>query len=125
MAVSRQRRIIVAAAVMVAVALIILYAFVDPEGGMMPRCMFKALTGWDCPGCGSQRAFHALLHGRIGEAWRMNPALFIMVPLAAAYGAVETCPDNWPRLRRMLLHPLMPAAIGAGIILWTVGRNVF
>ena len=125
MAASRQRQLIVAAAVLVAVALIIIYAFVDPEGGMLPRCTFKALTGWDCPGCGSQRAFHALLHGRVGEAWRMNPALFVMVPLAAAYGVAEMWPDSCPRLRRVLLRPWMPATIGAGIILWTVGRNLF
>ena len=125
MTASRQRQLIVAAAVLVAVALVIFYAFVDPESGMLPRCTFKALTGWDCPGCGSQRAFHALLHGRVGEAWRMNPALFVMVPLAVAYGVAEMCPDIWPQLLRVLLRPWMPAMIGAGIILWTVGRNLF
>ncbi len=33
-------------------------AVVDPTGGP-PICPFKAVTGFDCPGCGGTRALHA------------------------------------------------------------------
>lgn len=55
----------------------ILYT-VDPStSGLYPRCLFKTATGYDCPGCGSTRAVHHLLHGRIGTAFRYNPMLFV------------------------------------------------
>ena len=48
-----------------------LYYAVDPSHDVwLPRCPFHALTGWDCPACGGQRALHSLLHGRFGEALR-------------------------------------------------------
>ncbi len=28
----------------------------------LPPCPFKAMTGWDCPGCGMTRAAYALMH---------------------------------------------------------------
>lgn len=40
-----------------------LYFIFDPAvTRWAPKCMFRVLTGYDCPGCGSQRALHALLH---------------------------------------------------------------
>lgn len=57
------------------------YYFVDPAAThFMPRCMFHELTGLDCPGCGSQRMIHALLHGDFREAWAQNPFLLLMIP---------------------------------------------
>ncbi|MFV0506503.1 MAG: DUF2752 domain-containing protein [Bacteroidales bacterium] len=35
------------------------------------------LTGYQCPGCGSQRALHQLLHLNIDEALKLN-ALFVV-----------------------------------------------
>lgn len=39
-------------------------------------CMFKRLTGFDCPTCGSTRGVLSLLHGHIIDAWLCNPLLF-------------------------------------------------
>ena len=38
-------------------------------------CPYKSMFGLDCPGCGMQRAFVALLRGRIGESFLLYPAL--------------------------------------------------
>ncbi len=70
---------------------ILAYAWwTDPAhgAGYFP-CTFHKLTGLYCPGCGGQRALHALLHGRIMEALRLNaPAVLIFVPLGlTAYAA--------------------------------------
>jgi len=57
----------------------------DPRdgAGFLP-CLFQRATGWYCPGCGSQRAVHALLHGRVGEALSHNLLLWVvLVPLGA------------------------------------------
>lgn len=46
----------------------------------MPRCPSKLITGYDCPGCGIQRAVHAALHGRFAEAWAYNRFLVYSIP---------------------------------------------
>ncbi len=106
-------------------AIIIYYALNDPAaGGRAPRCVFKALTGFDCPGCGSQRALHALLNGRVAEAWRYNAMLFFLVPVAVAFGVAEYAPQRFPRLAAMLLRPVTIAALLALILGWWIARNI-
>jgi hypothetical protein len=39
-----------------------------------------------CPGCGSLRAAHQLLHGNLKEAWALNKPILIALPLAFAAG---------------------------------------
>lgn len=52
-------------------------------------CMFHALTGLYCPGCGSGRACYALLHGHIYEAFCYNPLMLILLPFFAVYLAAR------------------------------------
>jgi len=43
--------------------LAVLFFLLDPaKHDLFPRCIFNSLTGYYCPGCGSQRAIHSLLH---------------------------------------------------------------
>jgi hypothetical protein len=49
-----------------------------------PRCPFRLLTGLYCPGCGSLRAAHSLLHGDLMVAIRMNILLVVFLPLIVA-----------------------------------------
>ncbi len=54
-------------AILMALAGIVLFCF-DPERcGFYPICIFHQSTGLLCPGCGSLRAMHQLLHGHL---WR-------------------------------------------------------
>jgi hypothetical protein len=57
--------------------------FIPPgEGSLYPPCMFHLLTGLYCAGCGSTRAIHYFLHGRIVKAFSYNPLVVILlVPL--------------------------------------------
>lgn len=52
-----------------------------------PACPFYSLTGWYCPGCGSQRAFHALLHGHFLQAVKFNVLAVVLLPFIV-YSAV-------------------------------------
>lgn len=56
------------------------YRFNPAEAGFFPPCVFYKLTGLHCPGCGAQRALHALLHGRWGDAFRDNALLMLALP---------------------------------------------
>ena len=59
--------------------------FFDPAtAGFYPPCLFRTILGVQCPGCGSLRAAHQLLHGNIAAAWSLNKPLLIALPLAAA-----------------------------------------
>jgi hypothetical protein len=47
---------------------------------LFPVCPFRALTGFTCPGCGSTRGMHQLLHGNVAAAFELNPLLFLALP---------------------------------------------
>ena len=67
-----------------AAACVILFAADPEQTAWLPRCPFHALTGLDCPACGSQRAVHALLHLRLADAVTYNPFMLLSIPYAAA-----------------------------------------
>lgn len=68
-------------------ALLVLYVADPARYSLYPVCYFHQFTGLDCPGCGSQRAIHQLLHGNLVLAFRYNPLLVLMLPLLAVWGA--------------------------------------
>lgn len=43
-----------------------------PELPHVPLCFYHAVTGHDCPGCGTTRAVFAILHGRFAAAAAFN-----------------------------------------------------
>ena len=57
----------------------------DPNAAdsVYPGCMFNALTGLYCPGCGTTRALHALAHFDVPGAMTMNPLLVLSLPVIA------------------------------------------
>ena len=63
---------------------VVLYARDPADGGIYPPCPFRAITGLDCPGCGTGRALHRVLHGRIDEAFVLNPFAMVALPVVAA-----------------------------------------
>ena len=71
-----------AAALAAAVGVWLLREF-DPNAAHspFPGCMFRALTGYFCVGCGLTRALHALVHGDIARAFSMNPLAMVVLPL--------------------------------------------
>lgn len=113
------------AALVAATALLWVYASFDPSTHFFPRCIFKSLTGWDCPGCGSQRAIHALLHGRVGEALAYNALFVIELPLIALLAASPLLRTRWPRLYRMLGSRPFILGLFAVIVAYSVARNLW
>ena len=57
--------------------------------GFFP-CPILFFTGFYCPGCGATRELYSLLHGEIYQAFRFNPALFILLPGIAYYIIAKT-----------------------------------
>lgn len=72
-------------AVLVA-ALAVLFVFPPTQYPFYPRCPLHAITGLHCPGCGSLRAVHSLLHGDLASALHFNALLILSLPFLACLG---------------------------------------
>lgn len=57
-----------------------LFLYEPGRSGFFPLCPFRFLTGLTCPGCGSTRALHQLLHGHFEAAFTLNPLLLLALP---------------------------------------------
>jgi hypothetical protein len=108
----------VVGAVAMAAALVVLYLFAPAEHGFYPRCVFHSLTGLACPGCGSLRAVHNLLHGEVAAAFRLNPLVMILLPPVAAMWLVRG------EAAFASLRPVWIWIVLAVILLFSVLRNL-
>ena len=110
--------------VVLTVVLGVVYYFVDPSASrFMPRCLFRTLTGWDCPGCGSQRMIHALLHGNLRDAWHYNAFLLLTLPGILFLVWLEIVRRKHPRLYMRVHSVPVVIALCVAILLWTILRN--
>lgn len=120
------RRGMLFAAFAVVAAVGVVYALFDPaQTWWMPKCPVHLLTGFDCPGCGSQRAIHALLRGRVDEAFAHNALLVVMIPFISLTAYAELTRGRNPRLYRALAHPAVVVAVIVLVVVWAVLRNLF
>lgn len=104
----------------VAISLLSLYFLYNPSStNFFPECPFYKITGFYCPGCGSQRAIHDLTHLHILEAISHN-ALMIF-SLAFGGGLFLYSKEKF---YTVLYHPKSPYIIFGIIILFWVLRNL-
>lgn len=98
----------------------------DPaEGGLYPPCPFHAVTGLHCPGCGSLRGLHRLLHLDIAGALSMNPLMVAALPFVL-YFLVSLARSVWTG--EHFPGATLLSATGwwlvAAIVLFTILRNL-
>jgi Protein of unknown function (DUF2752) len=87
--------------------------WVDPARSPdFPACLFHKYTGLLCPGCGSLRAMHQLLHGRLEAALHLNALLVLSLPFLGVWAFLT--------LRRQWLHQPAPG-ITKPWFFWAVG----
>lgn len=48
-------------------------------------CIFKEITGFYCPGCGTTRLLKSLFKLEIKQAFMYNPIVFILMPFIGIY----------------------------------------
>jgi hypothetical protein len=101
--------------------LCVVTALVDPaRAGRFPACPFLTVTGFDCPGCGSLRALHELIHGHLTAAADYNLLLVAFLPCAAAVWFRTVTGRARPRLlpRWAVLATIIV------LVVWAVIRNL-
>ncbi len=59
--------------------------------GIAIPCVFNKVTGLYCPGCGITRMCLSLLDGKIYQAFRYNPVVFIDIPVILIAFILEKC----------------------------------
>lgn len=81
---NRLRQLWMAATIWVGLSAIAIFLFFfnpsSPANQFFPKCPFRLITGLQCPGCGSTRAFYQLLHLHPVAAFKLNPLLVLTLP---------------------------------------------
>jgi hypothetical protein len=118
-------RMLAGAGALVAAAMVMLEVFDPATSGVFPPCPLRYLTGWYCPGCGSLRAMHQLLHGNVSAAWALNPLTVLLLPFLtygiASYALFEIRGKHLPRL---FLPAVWIRGFCALTILYGIARNI-
>lgn len=81
----------------------LVYALFYMITGIGIPCMFRVITGFQCPGCGVTHMCIALLKLDFQTAWESNPAIFSLLPVGGLmfvytiYFYIKF--GKWPRSR--------------------------
>lgn len=95
-------------------------AFVPPtESAFYPKCQLHTLTGLHCPGCGTTRAMHAALNGRVLQSLAYNALPWVALPVV---GIVLLLRSRHPR--ESAGRNVWPWVIGATLLLFGILRNL-
>ncbi|MCO5304293.1 MAG: DUF2752 domain-containing protein [Phycicoccus sp.] len=98
---------------------------VDPhQAGHYPLCPIFAVTGLYCPGCGTLRATHALLHGDVGTAFHDN-AIWPVLAVVLVVLWLKWVAARWSG-RHLDWNPprWFPWVLAGGVLAFTLVRNL-
>jgi len=106
--------------------LAVLFFVLNPsEHALFPKCAFHSLTGYYCPGCGSQRAIHNLLHlniaGVVGNNFLFLPAVLL---IAYHYLRIPINKTMNRKLPNIFYYKNTPWIILAVILVFWILRNL-
>ncbi len=110
----------------VTIVIIIYYAFNPLQSRFFPKCVFHAVTGYECPGCGTQRAIHSLLHGQLLNAIKYNLLFVVSLPYLFIGAVLDLAnPENnkLARFKEKFYNSNVLIAIAIIIIFYWFFRN--
>ncbi|MFD0932933.1 DUF2752 domain-containing protein [Psychroflexus salinarum] len=110
----------------VILALGIFYYTVNPTTfAFTPKCPFHLFTGYHCPGCGTQRALHDILHGNIWTGLQHNFLILLAVLIIAYkfYVSYINSTNSKPT-KNLLHHNAAPWLILAFVLGFWILRNI-
>lgn len=108
------------------IGIAVLFFVLDPtRHELFPRCLFHSITGAYCPGCGSQRALHSLMHLNIAGVVSFN-FLFLPAAVLILYHYIHPLLNhifNW-KLPNVLYLKNTPWIILAIVLAFWIIRNL-
>lgn len=121
-----KNRTVVILAIVAVLLFVLIYGLFDPtQASFFPKCLFHQLTGLQCPGCGSQRAVHQLLHLHLGAAIQYNAFMVLCIPLLGFLLFAELFATRFPRIHRAAHNSWLSWGILAAVLIWWLLRNIF
>jgi len=124
----RTRQLMITAGVWLSLAAIAIFLFffnpASPSNQWFPKCPFRLVTGMQCPGCGSTRAFYQLLHLHPIAAFKFNPLMILTLPFIVYgfLGFTRSALMGRPQ-RRLFIPPIYLWAWLFLLIFFWVFRN--
>lgn len=110
---------------LLALAGVLLFVFDPAHHAFYPVCLFKKMTGYDCPGCGGLRSVHELLRGDLWRAFQLNAMVVVALPLLAVWTVLRwrnsSREGHRPRSRSTLLWAWL---LVATVVTFGVLRNL-
>ncbi|MCI5892964.1 MAG: DUF2752 domain-containing protein [Clostridiales bacterium] len=101
---------------------IALYAAIE-FCGLRLFCLFNALTGLRCPGCGNTRAVLSLMHGDILKSIRYNymfiPEMAVLLYICIYFPYARIYKKKIPQIAVIILE-----CIAVCFITWGIVRNL-
>ncbi|QUS59715.1 DUF2752 domain-containing protein [Synechocystis sp. PCC 7339] len=109
----------------IVVAGTLLFLFDPASSKLFPPSPFRSLTGLYCPGCGTLRALHQLLHGNLVGAFGLNPLMIISLPfMVYSYVAYGLKTITGQTLLVWFIPPKVIWFILQAILAYWVARNI-
>ncbi len=106
----------------------VLYSFLvdTTQLEIAPKCMFYQLTGFKCPGCGTQRALHELVHLNFVGVIQYNPILLLGLPylVLLAYLCYFNGDKHFPKLNAFINSRKAILFVFGLIVVYWIGRNI-
>src|SRR5437762_12709982 len=127
----RSRQLAIAATVWLGLAAGAVFLFffnpASPANQFFPKCPFRLVTGWQCPGCGSTRAFYQLLHLHPLAAFKLNPLLVLTLPfiIYGFLGFTKSALTGKPYRRVFISPPYLWAWLVLFVFFWIFRKIPF
>lgn len=103
----------------------ILYFFINPSFAFFPKCPLYATTSIYCPGCGSQRALHDLLHLNIKEVIGHNILFLFGLAVLIYHLTIQFLNKFYGKnIKNYLYHKNTPIIILVIVIVFWILRNI-
>ena len=120
----KQKNLWILGLLLLAVALY--YFFLNPyqQTDFFMSCPFYKITGYQCPGCGSQRAFHDILHFHFLGAFKQNALFVLGIPYVLLIFYANFNKEKHQKLRQALVGNKTLLILLIVAILFGVLRNL-
>ncbi|MCB4234284.1 DUF2752 domain-containing protein [Kaistella anthropi] len=105
---------------------VVFYSFNPQNSIYFLKCPIYYFTGYLCPGCGSQRAIHELLHLNIKKAFEYNALFVTLTPYVILAIAMNTKPlrNYFPKTRKLFFNPQAILVLLGIAVVFSVYRNI-
>ncbi|WP_308340262.1 DUF2752 domain-containing protein [Segatella salivae] len=92
-----------------------------------PKCLFKLITGFDCPICGLQRSLYAFLHGDFSHAIAYNYYLILALPYTFLCLVFTLLPQGKTkkRVKNIIISKPVLWFYAITFFAWLIIRNIY